>query len=496
MPDLRRSSRARAQDSSNSKLENEDVEPVSSRRSARSNKFASSMKEPNNSISDLLNGMSGKLPAYDSRKRKSKYQRGSPGRRVSAESSEVDSESEDEDDIFDEENPPPLRRSVRSRAATKSAAVRRSSTRQSDSDSDSEDDEDLSEEEQPTLRRSSRPRAKMNASKSPAAQHSSTRRRIKTQVQSSSESEDEESEESHSSSESEDEDEIKIQRVIASRVEPKKKWRKLMEGMNTSEIEHGSRWFQDGDLDDDSTLEERFLIKWSDLSYLHSSWESREDLIDQVEGSKTYLSTFFRKNQNGFIFDADERMDGEYFDPGLIQVDRILEVVQPELGRRHMKDFGIIFEKDDPDYESGTGRQFLIKWKTSPYSEATYEFERDLILNDVEYLEHIESFVRRKKKPSKTHMTKAFAMQDNARRRLYKTFGDQVPDSEAKEAAIEDYKNHLAEITFKNGGKLRDYQAEGVSWLLANHINKRSAILADEMGLGKVNSFFHVIFLS
>ncbi|CAN0433664.1 unnamed protein product, partial [Discosporangium mesarthrocarpum] len=38
---------------------------------------------------------------------------------------------------------------------------------------------------------------------------------------------------------------------------------------------------------------------------------------------------------------------------------------------------------------------------------------------------------------------------------------------------------------FKNGGQLRDYQMEGVSWMLYNWTQGRGSILADEMGLGK-----------
>jgi len=38
---------------------------------------------------------------------------------------------------------------------------------------------------------------------------------------------------------------------------------------------------------------------------------------------------------------------------------------------------------------------------------------------------------------------------------------------------------------YKNGGTLRDYQVEGLSWLLRCWYTKRSSILADEMGLGK-----------
>ena len=49
---------------------------------------------------------------------------------------------------------------------------------------------------------------------------------------------------------------------------------------------------------------------------------------------------------------------------------------------------------------------------------------------------------------------------------------------------------------WKNGGSLRDYQAEGIAWLYTASIpevpesrdgwdNSRGAMLADEMGLGK-----------
>lgn len=40
-------------------------------------------------------------------------------------------------------------------------------------------------------------------------------------------------------------------------------------------------------------------------------------------------------------------------------------------------------------------------------------------------------------------------------------------------------------IEYKNGGTLRDYQVEGLNWLLRCWYSKRSSILADEMGLGK-----------
>ena len=44
-------------------------------------------------------------------------------------------------------------------------------------------------------------------------------------------------------------------------------------------------------------------------------------------------------------------------------------------------------------------------------------------------------------------------------------------------------KNALAyaPLEFNNGGSLRDYQAEGVRWMLANWRRERNSILADEV---------------
>jgi SNF2 family DNA or RNA helicase len=50
---------------------------------------------------------------------------------------------------------------------------------------------------------------------------------------------------------------------------------------------------------------------------------------------------------------------------------------------------------------------------------------------------------------------------------------------------------------YRSGGKLRDYQVDGLNWLLSCWYSKRSSILADEMGLGKtvqVVSFLEHLF--
>jgi hypothetical protein len=61
---------------------------------------------------------------------------------------------------------------------------------------------------------------------------------------------------------------------------------------------------------DPNKYEERFLVKWADLSFLHCSWETEKDLVEFCEGAKMRISTFFRKSEGGLLYEADERLDG------------------------------------------------------------------------------------------------------------------------------------------------------------------------------------------
>ena len=313
--------------------------------------------------------------------------------------------------------------------------------------------------------------------KSPASTHSSPRKRLQNKkpvydAGTSSEEEDYASGDDKSDKgSSDDEEKLKMERIIASRTETIKRWKDIGSKMNTTEVTDGSRWFQEPtDLQEDDS-EERFLVKWRDLSMLHCSWETKRDLLAEVENPRPYFSTFQRKNVDGLIFDEDERRDGEFFDPSFVEIERILHIMEaPEPSspsaspsasksvspsesndgvRRRldmdepdsekkgsngnkekeddkeqakddkakdqrkrqsitltktMEEQGIILDRNDPRYEDGTGRQFLIKWGNTPYSECSYEFERDLILNDVEYESYLQAFIARSQKVSMWHV--------------------------------------------------------------------------------------------
>lgn len=344
--------------------------------------------------------------------------------------------------------------------------------------------------------------------KSPARRHIQRRRSLPPAEQVSASEDDAETDEEASEApfdEDEDDEPLKIQRILASRSETSAKWKETCQKINTSEIDYGSRWFQSSKGIDDDIYEERFLVKWADLSYLHVSWETQSDMVEQVEGAKNYLTTFFRKSHHGLLFTADERNDGDYFDPAFTEIDRILDISasdgydneQLTLEKEDFYDgtsFGMVFDKSDPNFENGTGRQFLIKWKNTPYSEATYEFERDLILCEVEYKDHVKSFLGRSRKPSKKEMELVLRNGQLERRRLENTvFGPE--DDGQRTAEIEKYQNKLQSVVYKNGGQLRDYQAEGIAWMLSNYLDGRCSILADEMGLGKTLQVNIICFL-
>lgn len=184
----------------------------------------------------------------------------------------------------------------------------------------------------------------------------------------------------------------------------------------------------------------------------------------------------------------------DYFDPSWVTIERILDVSEEAVNEDEediIEKYGIILDPKHPNFEEGTGRQFYVKWVNKPYSENSYEFERDLILNDVEYLEHLASYELRKQKPTREDMKAREEIGKAEMKRLYKIFSEKVKiTADERESLIKQYRTKLEEKVFKNGGQLRDYQAEGVAWLMSNHINSRSSILADEMGLGWANPLY------
>uniref|UniRef100_A0A8D2LH40 Chromodomain-helicase-DNA-binding protein 7 n=1 Tax=Varanus komodoensis TaxID=61221 RepID=A0A8D2LH40_VARKO len=166
-------------------------------------------------------------------------------------------------------------------------------------------------------------------------------------------------------------------------------------------------------------------------SYLHCQWASVE-VLDKDRRIQQKIKRFKAKQvQNKFLSEIDD----ELFNPDYVEVDRIMD---------------ISYSKDD-NGEPVT--HYLVKWCSLPYEDSTWELKQDI---DQAKIEEFEKLMARR------------------------------PETERVERPpADDWKKSESSREYKNNNKLREYQLEGVNWLLFNWYNTRNCILADEMGLGK-----------
>uniref|UniRef100_A0A8C2TR73 Chromodomain helicase DNA binding protein 9 n=1 Tax=Coturnix japonica TaxID=93934 RepID=A0A8C2TR73_COTJA len=178
------------------------------------------------------------------------------------------------------------------------------------------------------------------------------------------------------------------------------------------------------------------LICLTCLSYLHCEWATEQQLLKDKRIQQKIKRFKLRQAQRAHFF-AD--MEEEPFNPDYVEVDRVLEPVV----------------------------YYLVKWCSLPYEDSTWELKEDVDQAKIEEFEQLQA-----SRPDS--------------RRL-----DRPPPNSWKKI------EHSRE--YKNGNQLREYQLEGLNWLLFNWYNRRNCILADEMGLGKTIqsiTFLYEILLS
>uniref|UniRef100_A0A8B9FFA5 Chromodomain helicase DNA binding protein 6 n=1 Tax=Amazona collaria TaxID=241587 RepID=A0A8B9FFA5_9PSIT len=167
-------------------------------------------------------------------------------------------------------------------------------------------------------------------------------------------------------------------------------------------------------------------------SYLHCKWATLEELEKDPRISQKIKRFRNKQAQMKHIFTEP---DEDLFNPDYVEVDRILEVA-------HTK---------DPD----TGEEvthYLVKWCSLPYEESTWELEEDVDPGKIREFEALQI------PPEIKHMERP---------------------------ASESWQKLERSREYKNSNQLREYQLEGMNWLLFNWYNRKNCILADEMGLGK-----------
>ncbi|CAL8099894.1 unnamed protein product [Calicophoron daubneyi] len=117
-------------------------------------------------------------------------------------------------------------------------------------------------------------------------------------------------------------------------------------------------------------------------------------------------------------------------------------------------------EQNDGERTPTDVTYYLVKWRSLPYEDATWELAQDVDPAKV------KEFLRLRQPPKIPPVPR-----DND----YKIIR---PDPST-------WKPLESNVVYKNGNKLRDYQLEGVNWLTYCWYHHRNCILADEMGLGK-----------
>ncbi|XP_074060288.1 chromodomain-helicase-DNA-binding protein 7 isoform X3 [Macrotis lagotis] len=176
---------------------------------------------------------------------------------------------------------------------------------------------------------------------------------------------------------------------------------------------------------------EEFYVKYKNFSYLHCQWASIEEL-DKDKRIQQKIKRFKAKQgQNKFLSEIED----ELFNPDYVEVDRILDFAR----------------STDDNGEPVT--HYLVKWCSLPYEDSTWELKQDI---DQAKIEEFEKLMSREPETERV---------------------DRPP--------ADDWKKSESSREYKNNNKLREYQLEGVNWLLFNWYNTRNCILADEMGLGK-----------
>ncbi|KAK2963911.1 putative Chromodomain-helicase-DNA-binding protein [Blattamonas nauphoetae] len=208
-----------------------------------------------------------------------------------------------------------------------------------------------------------------------------------------------------------------------------------------------------------------YLVKWKNLSYIHCSWITSDEFFveDQCRAIyKRFLKTITTQIAEVEMMKSPDRvqeMEDEYepFPPEYLEVDRILDVFEPPpLSSTENNDTDDTINKPHTPM-----KQYLVKWKALAYTDSTWEIESDISSSD----KILQFYTIRNSPVIDNSVQPVYHDPTNPRFQMKQTW---------KRSPL-----------YKNGHELRDYQVDGLNWMLFNWYQGRNSILADEMGLGK-----------
>ncbi|CAL5353953.1 unnamed protein product [Camellia sinensis] len=196
--------------------------------------------------------------------------------------------------------------------------------------------------------------------------------------------------------------------------------------------------------------EMEFLIKWKGQSHLHCQWKSFSEL-QNLSGFKKVIN-YTKKVMEDVTYRKTVSREE-------IEVNDVSKEMDLDIIKLNSQVERIIADRVTKDSSGDMVPEYLVKWRGLSYAEATWEKEVDI----------------------------AFAQ-------------DAINEYKAREAAMSiqgklvDFQRKKSKASLRKldeqpewlkGGKLRDYQLEGLNFLVNSWRNDTNVILADEMGLGK-----------
>jgi SNF2 family DNA or RNA helicase len=225
------------------------------------------------------------------------------------------------------------------------------------------------------------------------------------------------------------------------------------------------------------------------LSYLHATWERRDDIERVDQQGKSKIKRFFLSTtdpailgesiEGEFLSTSSQMINGgsseepyihgdeyiqdevEYFNPNFTEVDRIVSCDKDSVSHSFLKSKSNGRRKKEEGEAAHDNVKYLVKWQSQPYCQCTWEKWSSLKNCEME----VTRFWENQKVPNADELD-----QPHPSVSQYSKLGASPIFGEGEGGA---------------GLELRDYQLEGLNWLLWNWWHHRPCILADEMGLGE-----------
>ncbi|XP_010557504.1 PREDICTED: protein CHROMATIN REMODELING 5 isoform X2 [Tarenaya hassleriana] len=193
-----------------------------------------------------------------------------------------------------------------------------------------------------------------------------------------------------------------------------------------------------------------FLIKWKGQSHLHCQWKSLADL-QNLSGFKKVLNYTKKVMEDIRYRRALSREE--------IEVNDVSKEMDLDIIKQNSQVERVVADRISKDGSGDVVPEYLVKWQGLSYAEATWERDVDIAFAQ----DAIDEYKAREA---------AIAVQG-------KLVEQQRKKGKASLRKLEEQPEWL------RGGKLRDYQLEGLNFLVNSWLNDTNVILADEMGLGK-----------